>query len=149
MLHWVELGSLIHVTNPLQMVAQGKPHVKVSSNATASRVQRLFGETWTHKNRVHFPKPIWASWRGPVAPRSSRAPAPRAGRNHPGSPDDCPGNRSHTDMGQNYTTRNWTAGFSSCFHLPGFHFGVTQFLTYSHTILTKRGHFRGPLVFRQ
>ena len=25
-------------------------------------------------------------------------------------------------MGQNYTTRNWTAGFGPCFHLPGFSF---------------------------
>ena len=32
-------------------------------------------------------------------------------------------------MGQNEATRNWTAGFGPCFHLPGFHFGY-PFLTH-------------------
>ena len=35
-------------------------------------------------------------------------------------------------MGQNETTRIWTAGFSPWFHLPGFHFGVTLLLTRTH-----------------
>ena len=30
-------------------------------------------------------------------------------------------------MGQNESTRNWTAGFSPWFHLPGFHFGLPIF----------------------
>ena len=34
-------------------------------------------------------------------------------------------------MGQNEATRNWTTGFSHCFHLPGCHFGYL-FLTHSH-----------------
>ena len=29
-------------------------------------------------------------------------------------------------MGQNQTTRIWTAGFSPCFHLPGIHFGYSR-----------------------
>ena len=33
-------------------------------------------------------------------------------------------------MGQNETTRNWTAGFGPCFHLPGFHFG---YICLTHT----------------
>ena len=37
-------------------------------------------------------------------------------------------------MGHNETTRNRTAGFSPCYHLPGFNFGVTLFL-----IETRRG----------
>ena len=35
------------------------------------------------------------------------------------------------DVGQRETTRNWTAGFSAWFHLPGFFFGVAQFLTHT------------------
>ena len=35
-------------------------------------------------------------------------------------------------MGQNDFTRNWTAGFSPRFHLPGFHFGYL-FLTHSQS----------------
>ena len=34
-------------------------------------------------------------------------------------------------VGQNKTTRNWTAGFCPWFQLPGFHFGYL-FLTHSH-----------------
>ena len=34
--------------------------------------------------------------------------------------------------GSNETTRNWTAGFSPCFHLPGFYSGYL-FLTHCHT----------------
>ena len=33
-------------------------------------------------------------------------------------------------VGQNETTRKWTAGFGPCFHLPGFHVGYL-FLTHS------------------
>ena len=32
-------------------------------------------------------------------------------------------------------SRNWTAGFSPCFHLPEFIFGVTLFLTWCHVLL--------------
>ena len=38
----------------------------------------------------------------------------------------------HLGMGQNEVTRKWTAGFSPCAHLPGFHFGVNNFVTHSH-----------------
>ena len=38
-------------------------------------------------------------------------------------------------MGQNETTRNWTAGFGPCFHLPGFHFGHL-FLTHCQLAFT-------------
>ena len=39
--------------------------------------------------------------------------------------------RRDQDMGQNETTRIWTAGFSPWFHLSGFHFEC-PFLTHSH-----------------
>ena len=39
--------------------------------------------------------------------------------------------KDHLGMGQNQTTRNWTAGFSPWFHLPGFHLGYLL-LTHSH-----------------
>ena len=47
-------------------------------------------------------------------------------------------------MGQNKATRNWTAGFGPCFHLPGskpFCFGVALFVT-SH-------RFRAPIASGQ
>ena len=39
-----------------------------------------------------------------------------------------------TARAQNSATRNWTAGFGPCFHLPGFHCGYV-FLTHSHLCL--------------
>ena len=39
-------------------------------------------------------------------------------------------------MSQNQTTRNWTAGFSLCFHLPGLYFGVPLFGP--HTLVDNR-----------
>ena len=61
-------------------------------------------------------------------------------------------------VGQNQTTRIWTAGLSSRFHLPGFHFGVTLFLTHSQMrhpdqlgvcenskrSLSEKGSLKGP-----
>ena len=39
----------------------------------------------------------------------------------------------HLAVGQNLPTRNWTAGFSLCYHLPGFKFGYL-FLTHGHLV---------------
>ena len=36
------------------------------------------------------------------------------------------------DIGQNSATTKWTTEISPCFHLPGFHFGVTLLLTPIH-----------------
>ena len=48
--------------------------------------------------------------------------------------------RGRVGMGQKYTTRNWTAGSSPCFHLPEFQFGYL-ILTHSHE--KKRIRFLG------
>ena len=54
-------------------------------------------------------------------------------------------------VGARSRPRNWTAGFSSCVHLPGFHVGYL-FLTHSQIngkeatakVGNESNHFRGP-----
>ena len=52
-------------------------------------------------------------------------------------------------MGQNATTRNWTAGFSPFFHLPGVHLGHI-FFTHSHVVsVSVKPKVMSAMMFRQ